>query len=85
MREKYKAEMLNAKTRAEKDAVRDKYLKEYGFRFIGTDSLGFLYGNSYILDIKVNDVGNLLSITSLEGFRCEYSSKESFINNWEKL
>lgn len=85
MRNEYKVDMELAKTRIEKDKVREKYLKEYGFKFIGNDSLGFLYGQDYILDITINDTGNLITIVSLEGFKCEYSSKQNFINNWEKI
>jgi len=59
-------------------------------RFIGTNSLGFINGNTYIIklfDIPQHIGNGLIIIETIEKkrIRCGYSSWERFINNWEIL
>lgn len=67
------------------DEVMEYFLKEYGYIFTGTNSLGFRHGHVYLLEVKRHLFSKHITIYELNGLTCEYSNKENFNNNWQKV
>lgn len=62
-----------------------KPIAEGKYRFTGQDgSLGFETCRTYHLRVYPYPKGGGLTIRSDEGLKCDYSSIDTFLNNWVK-